>query len=126
MLEAKRQIPLYKELYGEQNIHILLINVPKETSIYRNTHRRICKECRHPVPFTEETKNLAVCSKCGGELIHRELDKPDVITVRLQEYEKRTLPIIEYLKHEGFVIHEINGGRKIEEVAHEVARVLNG
>lgn len=124
LFEAKEQVPLHKELYGIENIHVVLLGVPAETSIYRNSNRRICSSCRHPVPFSEETKNLTTCPKCGEPLMHRELDKPDVIKVRLVEYKERTLPIVEFLRESGLRVAEIDGEGDIDEVAKRVKEVL--
>ena len=125
MLEAEQQIPLHKELYGEDNISVAMLEVPEETSIYRNSNRRICKKCRTPIPFNEDTKNLTECPKCGGELVKRELDDPDVIRVRLKEYKKRTMPIVEYIKNQKLDVSIIDGVGTIEEVGARIEKWLS-
>lgn len=123
MLEAKVQIPLHRELFGEEQMHIFNIQVPAESSIYRNSHRRICKDCRLPIPFTPETENMKTCPKCGGAIVKRgKLDDVETIKVRLVEYAERTLPIIEFIRAAGLVVHDIDGEGSIEDVAARIAQ----
>ena len=94
-----------------------------EQSVWRNTRRRICSLCRYPVPYTETTKNLTQCPKCGGKLVSRgDLDKEEIIKVRLKEYEERTKPLIEYFKEEGLEIKEVEGEQGIEEVHKDILK----
>jgi adenylate kinase len=75
-------------------IHLI---VPENVIVERLSARRVCKKCsaiyniRYLRPKIE-----GVCDKCGGELVQREDDKPDVIRKRLRVYEKQTQPLIEY------------------------------
>ncbi len=43
-------------------------------------------------------KKDGVCDKCGGELIQRDDDKPDVIKDRLKVYEEKTQPILDFFR----------------------------
>ena len=61
LYEGKKIIPLLKKLYGEKNIKVILIELSEKESIFRNSHRRICKLMRHPILWTKETKNLTIC-----------------------------------------------------------------
>lgn len=110
MFEAERIIPLLENLYGKENIHVVQIIIKPETSIFRNSHRRICNKCGQSIVYTEENARLTNCVECGGELIERgSLDTPDVIKVRIKEYEERTAPIYNLLKTKGIQIHQIDG-----------------
>jgi adenylate kinase len=124
LFEAQQQLPLHEELYGKENIYAFFITVPPEESVERNSHRRLCRECRHTVPYTEETKALTVCPNCGGELIQREDDKPDIIRHRLDVYREQTLPVADAVKARGIPLHEIDGVGTITDVAARIRRVL--
>src|SRR3989344_4665730 len=41
--EAEREIPLLKKLYGQNNIKFILLEIGAETTIFRNSNRRICE-----------------------------------------------------------------------------------
>ena len=48
------------------------------------------------------------CPLCGASLRRRTLDKPEVIKVRLAEYQNRTAPILAGLKKRGYKIKEVH------------------
>jgi adenylate kinase len=109
LYEAKKIIPLLEKLYGKKNIKIILFTLSAKTSIFRNSHRRICELLRHPILFNDETKRLTMCPLDGSKLIRRKkLDDPETIKVRLKEYKERTLPIIDYLKKHGYKITKLS------------------
>lgn len=122
--EAERVIPQLKELYGSENIQIILINLPPEESIFRSTHRRICSLMRHPILYYEETKNLTICPLDGSKLITRKDDNTKVIKTRMKEYEKRTIPLLDYLKKEGYEIKEVAGRQTPVELHNDILKIL--
>ena len=109
LFEAEELIPLLIKLYGKRNIYVMKLSVSKETSIFRNTHRKICPKCGYPVIYSQETKDWKFCPKCGTKLIVRVLDNPKTIKVRIKEYQQRTKPVLNYLKKQKIKIYEING-----------------
>jgi len=120
LYEAERIAPLLKELYGESVI-VFAIKLSAEASIFRNSHRKICSFMRHPILYSEETKNLTRCPLDGSELLKREgLDDPETIKNRLEVYKKQTFPVLEYLKNNGIEVKEINGEQAVEEVFNEI------
>jgi adenylate kinase len=78
---------------------ILLQMVPDWIIIERLSSRRICYNCgavyntRFLKPKVDD-----VCDKCGGSLHQRLDDKPEVIQQRIQVYQERTSPILQYYK----------------------------
>jgi len=110
LYEGKKIIPLIKKLYGRKNIQVILLEISPQETIFRNSHRRICKLMRHPILYSKETEKLKTCPLDGSRLIKREgLDDPETIKVRIKEYKERTLPLINYLKSEKLEVKKING-----------------
>jgi adenylate kinase len=76
---------------------ILLLDVPDWIIIERLSSRRICRNCgtvyniRFLKPKVED-----ICDKCGGPLYQRSDDTPEVITNRLNVYQKQTKPLLDY------------------------------
>lgn len=123
--EAEKIIPLLKELYGVKNIKIILITLSVKESIFRNSHRRICELMRYPVLYSKETTGLKYCSLDGSKLIKRKgLDDPETIKVRLKEYERRTMPVLQYVKKEGLKIKKVDGEQSVVEVFNDILKVL--
>ncbi len=124
LYEGRAVIPLLKELYGKENIDVILIDLPEEESIFRNSHRRLCSLMRHPILYNEETKNLTRCPLDGSKLIVRVLDNVEVMKVRIKEYKERTLPLIDYFKEEGLNIKEVKGKQTPAELHEDILKVL--
>jgi len=85
----------------------LVINLvtPREEIIDRMLTRRVCtnQECKatyntklHPPKYD------GICDKCGAELKQRVDDSdPEAINKRLEMYEEKTSPLVEYYKNKG-------------------------
>lgn len=125
LYEGEKIVPLLKKLFGAENIKVILIELNVQESIWRNSHRRICELMRHPILYTKETKNLKRCPLDGSKLIKRKkLDDPEIIKVRLKEYEERTLPLVDYFKKEGLEIKKVNGSPPPAIVFENILKTL--
>ncbi len=123
--EAKNVFPVLVKEYGEKNIKVLNVKISSQESIWRNTRRRICSKCDNPVPYTSQTKDLKICPRkgCGGKLITRKDDNPEIIKRRLKIFMKETQPVINYFKKKGLLI-EINGEQSINKVFEDILKVI--
>ncbi len=125
LYEGERVTPLLKELYGQENIKVFLIDISAKETIFRNTNRRICELIRHPVLYNKETENLKICPLDGSKLIKRKgLDDPEVIKVRLKEYKERTLPLIELFGKQGVEVNKINGEQSVSDVHSDILKAI--
>ncbi len=123
--EGREIMPLMVDLYGIDNILALELKISDKEAVWRNTRRKICSNCRHPIPCTAETKDLKKCPRCGGKLITRTLDTVDTMKVRLKQYKERTYPLFGYFKEIGIPIKEINGEQSIENVHKDILKVVH-
>ncbi len=118
--ESEREIPVIKSLYGASNIRVIFLKITPEQTVKRNSNRRICSLMRHPMIYTEETKDLKICPLDGSKLVRREgLDDVETIKIRLKEYEERTLPVIEDIERQGVEVRVVDGGGFPVEVFEE-------
>ncbi|MBU2634956.1 hypothetical protein KJ841_00570, partial [Patescibacteria group bacterium] len=125
LYEGERITPLLKELYGDENIKVFLIDISAEQTIFRNTHRRICELMRHPVLYNKETENLKICPLDGSKLIRRKgLDDSEVIKIRLKEYKERTFPLIELFGKQGIEVNKINGEQSVSNVHKDILKAI--
>lgn len=123
--EGEKVVPLLKELYGRENIKVFLIDISPKETIFRNSHRRICELMRHPVLYNKETEKLTICPLDGSKLVRREgLDDPETIKVRLEEYKKRTFPIVEIFEKEGIEVIKINGEQSVAAVFQDILKAI--
>ncbi len=124
--ETERLVPFLEDLYGKSDIYVFFLDIILEQSIWRNSHRRICKLMRHPILYNKETEELSRCPLDGSELIRRELDKPEIIKKRFGVFEKQTLPVLDCLKEQGCVINKINGGQSVADVFSDILKIFGG
>lgn len=125
LFEAEQITPLIEELYGKENIKIILFELDAEQSIWRNTHRRICELIRHPILFNKETEKLTTCPLDGSNLIRREkLDDPETIKVRLEVYKGETLPVIDYFRQRGLKVSVIDVSPMPAEIFKKVLEAV--
>lgn len=125
LVEGQNLIPLLKNLYGAENIKVVLLELTAEQTIWRNSHRRICELMRHPILFSKETENLTKCPLDGSNLVKREgLDDPKTIKVRLKEYAERTFPLVDFLKKENLPVINVNGEQSVGDVYRDVLAAL--
>ena len=112
-----RTIPQAEALEKFKKIDKVLNFVASEkTIIDRLSGRRICKKCGaiyHVINIKPRVEG--VCDKCSGELYQRSDEKPEVVKIRLKEYNKKTKPLIDYYKKKGLLAN-INADFPIEEV----------
>jgi len=124
LIEGQNLIPLLKNLYGAENIRVILLELTAEQTIWRNS-RRICELMRHPILFSKETENLTKCPLDGSNLLRREgLDDPETIKVRLKEYAERTFPLVDFLKKQNLPVINVNGEQSVGDVYRDVLAAL--
>lgn len=124
--EAKKMIPFLKKTFGKDNIKLIFIKISPKITLFRNSHRKICSLMRHSILYSKETEKLRYCPLDGSKLIRRKgLDDLDTIKIRLQEYKKRTLPLIKYFKRQGLSIYKINGEKNVAEVFESILKIIS-
>lgn len=123
--EAEREVPLLKELYGLENIRFVMLEITPETTVFRNSHRRICELIRHSILFTKETETLTLCPLDGSNLVKRKgLDDPDTITKRLEVFKEQTYPVIEVIEKQGLHLHKVNGEQSVADVHKDIVEAI--
>lgn len=103
---------------------VISFKVEYNQLLQRLTGRRTC-----PVDgkiyniYFQPPKTEGHCDACGSELVQRKDDTEAVISERLKNYERQTLPLVDYYRKQGR-LHEINGDRPVDEVNAEVFRLI--
>ena len=98
--------------------------VPEQILINRMSGRRTCNKCGQIYHIINiKPKQEGICDKCGGKLIQREDEKPDVVKDRLIVYADKTTPLIEFYENKG-LLKNIDGNRKIDVVIDELMELV--
>lgn len=101
---------------------VVSIDVPDEKLLDRLTGRRVCGKCQGTFHISK-LADEKVCPVCGGELIHRDDDKPETISKRLQVYHDQTAPLIGYYKGNG-KLKPVDGDNRPEDVLKAILASL--
>lgn len=95
---------------------------PDEVIMERIGGRRTCSKCgaiyhiKNVPPKVE-----GICDKCGGALIQRADEKPEVIKNRLMVYREKTKPVSDYFRKKGLLV-DIDAHYDIEEIDKIIAQ----
>lgn len=122
------------EILAEKSKKVdLVINLtsPKEEIITRILNRRVCSNqaCKTTYNLTmHPPKKEGICDKCGAELVQREDDSDEqAIQNRLNIYDEKTLPLVEFYSKKGVVrTEEISEktGRLGKDVAEDIMKAI--
>ena len=120
-----RTVNQAEELEDITDVDIVLdLKAPRNVIIERITGRLTCRKCG----AIYHTKNVppkkpGFCDLCGGELYQREDQSEKAVERRLEMYEKRTKPLIDFYRKKG-LLKEVNveGGK--EEVSLRINRAV--
>ncbi|MCJ7429061.1 MAG: adenylate kinase [Candidatus Nanohaloarchaeota archaeon QJJ-5] len=95
---------------------VIYLRTSEENILKRLTGRRTCEDCgrtyhieMNPPPDDDQ------CESCGGAIVQRADDRESVVRDRLEEYQEKTKPLIEFYREKGTLL-EIDGNPSIEEV----------
>jgi adenylate kinase len=109
---------------GEVVIHLV---VDYNIIIARISGRRQCPVCGTLYNATSKPPKVpGVCDIEGAALAIREDDRESVVRERLDAYERKTRPLLEYFRETGRTLAEIDGSHDRPEVLFEkIRRVLS-
>jgi adenylate kinase len=81
---------------------VVSYELPTEEIVARLGGRRTCEKCKavyHIVTLRPELEGL--CDRCGGNLFQREDDRPESVKVRLEAYDRSTVPLLKFYEQSG-------------------------
>lgn len=92
---------------------VMSLRVDHEEVVRRLNNRRMCKTCGR-IYSLEKLHGLEsrICRSCGGELYHRDDDKPETVKHRLEVYLKSTKPLKDFYRQTGRFV-QIDGMQEI-------------
>jgi adenylate kinase len=102
----------------------VLIDVDDEEVVRRLGGRRTCEDGGHifHVDF-DPPKEDGVCDICGGRLVVRDDDKPEVIRNRLGTYHDKTEPLVAYYEDQS-ILRRVDGDQTPDEVNEKIRALL--
>ncbi len=112
----KIQKPIDVALFMDASLPVIL---------QRLTGRRVCKKCgaiSHIV--NRPSKRAGICDLCDGELYQRPDDTEETIRNRMQVYNEKTAPIIDYYESQQKLL-KMSADKTTEDIVTIVTKILN-
>ncbi len=105
-------------------VRVVEFTMPDELSVLRLSKRKMCKACGHIIPYSPENDAKTLCEKCGGELIVRADDTPEIIAKRVREQGNLVVgPIRKYYQDKGNYL-SIDAVQNIEGMEKDLVHIL--
>ena len=103
---------------------VLNLTTPRDEIIERILNRRVCSNPKCKATYNlklHPSKVEGICDICGSELVQREDDKSEeAVNLRLETYEKKTSPLIDFYTKKGVLITE-EISQRINRLGQDVA-----
>ncbi len=125
--DTKYLLSVLEKKYGKKNIHFIILKLSDETSIFRNSHRKICDlgdDNSYPIIYDSKERGVDECTEKGGKIKIRTLDSEETIKKRLVEYRDKTIPVFDYLRGIGFDLYEVDGEGSLEDVSGDLENII--
>jgi adenylate kinase len=121
--QAEALDELLREL-GRTLAGAVLLDVPREELVRRMTKRATCVNCQTVYSLdTRPPKRAGVCDRCGGKVVQRSDETPDIIARRLDVYDRQTSPLVDLYAKRGR-LKRVDGNGSPEEVNKRVAEAF--
>jgi len=104
------QAEALKQLLAKLRIELDMavnIDVPREVILDRLTTRRTCSNTECQAIYNVKSnppKQEGVCDKCGSPVIQRDDETEEAISKRLDTYNEKTAPLVDYYQKEGLLL----------------------
>lgn len=123
-----RTIPQAKALdvrLGKGNKLIVIdLIISDDTALKRISGRRTCTKCAKVYNIYYNPPPKENTCECGGELVQRPDDKPEVVKERLKTYHTQTEPLEKYYKEKN-VLFSIDGEKDLQTVLKEIKEKID-
>lgn len=122
------QADALENIMKELNMHlpsVIYLEITPATVMKRVSGRLICSGCG--LIYLPDDSNAYVnqrCAKCGGKLVQRPDDKPDVVLRRIKEYDTRMKDLKDYYRAKNRLIM-IDGEPPIFEVSETIFKKIS-
>lgn len=84
---------------------VLHFRIDDDEVVRRIAGRRVCVECGATYHVDSDPPDQeGVCDGCGGDVIHREDDREDVVRNRLSVYHEETAPLAGFYRDRGILV----------------------
>lgn len=105
---------------------VISFQVNRQELVNRLAGRLVCSNCG--ASYHESSKpprNSGVCDACGGPVIKREDDKPEVVEARLETFLASTKPVADFYRTQGRLA-EVDAEGRESDIFERIMRAVGG
>lgn len=118
------QVRIIERMDGLRPETAIEIVIDLQVLMERLQNRLICSRCEAIFNLSlHRPKKEGVCDNCGGTLIARADDRPEVIRERMRVYQEQTEKLRDYYMAKK-AYHRIDGSGSVDEIFHRISDVL--
>ena len=120
-----RNLTQAQELKKITSIDLVInLDINYRLLIERITGRRTCKQCGaiFHIKYNPSKKD-GICDECSGKLYQRDDDTEETVKKRLNTYENKTIPLIEFYRQQRILETLVSDG-SIAEMRQKVSTLL--
>jgi adenylate kinase len=112
------------EKIGKPVESVIALEVDFDQLVDRITGRRICPKCGAIYHVRNKpSRTEGICDECGSELQQRRDDTVEQLKVRMEEYDAKTKPIVDYFEPKG-VVNRIDASKDANATFAQVKEAL--
>jgi adenylate kinase len=120
-----RQAEALAEITAARPLDVVIdLDVPRQVVLDRLASRRVCDDCGANYSVAKPPKYGWVCDNCGGDVVQRHDDTPAAIEKRLDDYERETVPLIDWYCERG-MLEVVDGQGTADEVSRRLFDVID-
>ena len=112
--------------HGYEQAIVVHLAIDPAKLLKRITGRRVCKVGGEIYNIYERPPKVAGrCDNDGGELEQRPDDREEVVSTRLEAYEKQTAPLVAYYRRLGR-LRDVDASKSVDEISRRILEVVRG
>jgi adenylate kinase len=103
---------------------VISYELPIEAIVSRLSGRRTCVDCKSV--YHVESRPPArtdICDHCGGRLVQRSDDRPEIVRTRMDAYQRTTEPLKQHYHRQGLLI-TVDATGSPEEIRDRTLRAV--
>ena len=102
----------------------IFLEASEATIAFRMAHRLTCSQCGKVVSIGRHVQSASErCPNCGGKLEVRSDDNHAALALRLEEFQKKSLPLIDFYSERG-LLAKVDANQETDRVFEQISRVI--
>jgi adenylate kinase len=102
----------------------IFLEASESTIAFRMAHRLTCSNCGKVVSIGRHVQSASEpCPNCGGKLEVRSDDNHAALALRLEEFRKKSLPLIDFYSVRNLLV-KVDANQEADRVFEQISRVI--